>query len=128
MEYSIIIIIILSLIFIYFISFKESFATIPINDIFTDEKIPLIVNGMLRDIHHLFNKYNISYQFHNNKTFILRKDEIQFTRLIPILYEMGYNLVDYKGSYKIYPLNSISYKNTNDDINYRFPNIDIIII
>lgn len=136
MKYFIIIIILILIFFI--ISRKESFvATIPITDIYTDDKIPLVINGMLRDTHHLLDKYNIPYWSESNKTFISRKDEIQFTRLLPILHKIGYNLVNHKGIYKIYPLNGISvrsidksiYNNDNDDdINYKFPYIGILII
>ena len=65
-------------------------------------------------------------------------DKSKFLALKPILNEMGYGLSPFWGGYKVYPFNGmdIKYQNrnwdwtdgktiTSDDINYKYPFIDI---
>ncbi|MCJ7637329.1 MAG: LicD family protein [Nitrososphaeraceae archaeon] len=164
MKYLIIIILIIVLLLLV-IQIKEHYSpndmSIPLIDIFTDEKILLVIRGMLRDMHDLFTKYNITYWIdggtllgavrHGNiipwdddaDICILEEDEVQFTRLQPILQRMGYNISKSWCGYRIYPLNGVDIKQFNRNwkwgegnkdiknsevFDYKFPFIDVFVV
>ncbi len=164
MKYIITIILIIILL-LFLIQIKEHYSpndmTIPLEKINTDIRILVIIRTMLRNMHDLLTQNNITYWIdggtllgavrHGNiipwdddaDICILKKDEVRFTQLQPILHKMGYGLTNFWGGYKIYPLNGVDIKHfnrnwrwgegnkdieDNEFFNYKFPFIDVFVV
>lgn len=143
---------------------KESFMSIDILDIYTKDKYQIVLKTMLNEISTLFDKFNISFwiddatlldviqnqniTFVNKGSFIIYDfDEGKLKSLKNIINNMGYELMEFWGGYKIYPLNGIDYKYFNREFeskpysnetikgiedkefyNNKFPYIDIYVM
>ena len=135
------ILILIIILFFSKINKTDNFMSINILDIKSQNKIPLIMISMLKDIDSLFNKYDITYwldketlvnallfkQTPKNKANIcvLYSDKNKIPELKNWLNNMGYDIVKFWQGYKIFPINGVSLKDYNYNwLKYDFDTMD----
>ena len=111
----------------------------------TDPKVLDKIRLMLKNIHNLFQKNNLTYWIDGGTLLgavrhgdvipwdddadicIMKNDEAKLIYLKKYLNEMGYDIIDFWGGYKIFPLDGFTIKN-DINYNYKYPFLDIFLV